>query len=230
MIIKTKGLVLSRMNYRDNDLIVRLYTQEKGLLSLIFKGIRKSRKNRMAYFQPLNILEINIKYDDKKDLQYPGEFSQATKLPNLYVDMVKTSLAFFLAELAYKSLNEHDADPALYHFFEQSVITLDQQEKGLANFHLIFLIQLAQHLGLGIHGNEESMVEIKNCSRETLGSNHISLLKKLIQSNYENSSLVKLQPAERSVLLQSLLDYYYYNLENMSEIKSLEVLESIFQN
>ena len=56
MLITTNAIVLTKIRFNDNDLIVKCYTNDKGITSYILKGILKSKKNnkKIAYFQPLS--------------------------------------------------------------------------------------------------------------------------------------------------------------------------------
>ena len=40
----TSAIVLSKIRYKDNDIIVKLYTKEYGIISFIVKGERNSKK------------------------------------------------------------------------------------------------------------------------------------------------------------------------------------------
>ena len=58
MIISTKAIVLSKLKYKDNDLIVKCYTESKGVVSFMVKNAFSSKKSKLkpAYFQPLCML------------------------------------------------------------------------------------------------------------------------------------------------------------------------------
>ena len=44
MLTKNQGIVLSKLKYRDNDLIVKCYTKERGVVTYILRGVLKSKK------------------------------------------------------------------------------------------------------------------------------------------------------------------------------------------
>ena len=44
MIISSRAIVLSKLNYRDNDLIIKLFVRELGLTSFIVRGGSKKNK------------------------------------------------------------------------------------------------------------------------------------------------------------------------------------------
>ena len=70
-VISSKAIVISTIKYSDTSLIVRLYTEEVGLVSFLLKGVLKSKKGKLrtAYFQPLNQLSIIFSHQEKRNLQ-----------------------------------------------------------------------------------------------------------------------------------------------------------------
>ena len=68
---QSRAIVLNKINYSETSLILKIYTEQEGLLSFIVKGIRgKKGKLRMAQFQALNLLEIDYKQTGKSDLRF----------------------------------------------------------------------------------------------------------------------------------------------------------------
>ena len=46
MLSKSKAIVLSTLRYKENDLIVKCYTNERGLVSYLQKGVFKSKRSK----------------------------------------------------------------------------------------------------------------------------------------------------------------------------------------
>ena len=47
MIISTKGIVISKIKFKENDLIVKCYTESNGILSFLVKGVLSSKKSKL---------------------------------------------------------------------------------------------------------------------------------------------------------------------------------------
>ena len=62
MIAKTNAIVLSKIKYGDNDLIIKCYTKEFGVVSFLQKGVVKSQKGKVnkAYFFIILFLRYKI--------------------------------------------------------------------------------------------------------------------------------------------------------------------------
>ena len=63
MIISSSAIVLSKLKYRDNDLIIKLLVRELGVTSFIVRA--GSKKNKTNYFQQLSLLEIEFDFNSK---------------------------------------------------------------------------------------------------------------------------------------------------------------------
>ena len=225
------------MNYSDSGLIVRVYTDKHGLISLIVKGIR-GKKNKMSLFMPLSVLDMVINYSDKKELHFPKEFTIKHKLKNLHTDIVKTSLSFFLAELVYKTTGGSERNDALYNFLENSILFLDGTEASVSNFHLVFMLKYASFLGFGIQGAGRDEGKYFDAERgifdtQPFHGNFFSLaqsrfLLQLLNSNYLTMNEVKISNQDRNILLNRILEFYYIHNEGIGQLKSAEVLSEVF--
>ena len=148
MLIKTKAIVLTKLKYRDNDLIVRCYTSHRGMVSYLLRNVLNSKKGnaKAAYFQPLSQLQIEEQYNPSRSLQSIKDIRLEFNYENLHTNVLKSSIAMFLAEMLSVSLKEEEQNTRLYHYLETSFLVLDQEE-SFSNFHLLFLFNLTKHLG-----------------------------------------------------------------------------------
>ena len=58
MIISSTAIVLSKLKYRDNDLIVKLLVRELGVTSFIVRG--GSKKINQIIFNNFHFLKLNL--------------------------------------------------------------------------------------------------------------------------------------------------------------------------
>ena len=75
MLVKTKGIVINHIKYKESSIIVRIYTEKLGLQSYIVNGVRSAKaKNKMALFQVLTILDlVAYYYEDQNKLNRISE-------------------------------------------------------------------------------------------------------------------------------------------------------------
>ena len=97
-ITSTKAIVMNSIKYGDSSLIVRLYTEEYGLVSYMLKGVLKSKKGKLkaAYFQPLTLLSVVCSHQEKRSLQSLRDAQVTYMYQKIPLDIVKQSVAMFL--------------------------------------------------------------------------------------------------------------------------------------
>ena len=140
MVTSTSAIVLSKIRYKDNDIIVKFFTKEYGVISFIVKGGQNSKKNKIkyVYFQELTILEIQFNYNSKRDLQYIKDIEIKHNYTSSHTDLVKVSVIMFLSEVLSNVITHQKRDIQLYNYIEQSLIWYDIN-KSNTYFHMIFL-------------------------------------------------------------------------------------------
>ena len=157
---------------------------------------------------------------------------------HLQEDIIKTSIALFLAEVLYKSVKEEEANPALYSFLTSALHILDLQNEGVANFHLCFLIQLSKFLGFFPQPNsqgEKSIFDLRDGIFRSnypdhpmfMDANEARVLERLLELNFETMKTFPLPGEMRRVMVKHLLRYYELHLHSMHEVKSHHVLEQV---
>lgn len=229
MLHKTKGIVLSYLKYRESSIIAKIYTETFGVQSYVINGVRSSRakSNKIALFQPLTLLDMVVYHKSHREtLQRLSEVRNAYPFTQLPFDMVRTSVALFLAELLGKCLKEEEANELLFHFLEESVILLDQTDQGLESFHLVFMVQLASYLGFGIESTDQFKEVLRGFKYSFPDGDHDKgALESIILEQPEG--LKKAGRVGRNILLAQLLFYYRVHLDHFGEIKSLDVLKAV---
>ena len=105
MLLKTKGIVLRFVKYKESSVIATIYTLEKGVVSVIANSVRsKNSKDKIALFQPLSLIELLIYHNTSKNISRVSEISSYHPLHNLRQDPIKASISFFITELLNKCL------------------------------------------------------------------------------------------------------------------------------
>ncbi|MBT8244608.1 MAG: DNA repair protein RecO [Winogradskyella sp.] len=240
MIIKSNLIVLSKIKYKDYDLIVRAYTKHRGSVSYLIKGGFKSSKTNRAksvYFQPLMQLSVEENYKSNQSLQYLKDIKTNYLYKTLYTNVYKSAVVMFLSELLTNVLKEEEQNEDLFHFIETAFQYLDSEEQ-FANFHIIFLLRLSRYLGFQPNESkaDSHFFNLRTGSFETTSKGHYSvsgknltLLKQLLGTNFDEVYLVKMSAKERHDVLSMLLLYFELHLEGFKKPKSLTILSEVFR-
>ena len=236
MLVKTKAIVLSALKYQEKSLIVKCFTHADGLKSYFVPNAFAAKKSnqKIAYFQPLTILEIEATHKNKGTLEHFKEIRLATPYNSVNTNIVKSTILIFLSEVLHHSIREEEKNELLFNFLESALIWLDNHEE-IANFHLILLLEVTKFLGFYPDDSEINFpffdVVDGNFTplhgMNSLAENDSFLLKKLIQLKFDSHQKT-FTAAERQILLKILLDYYAIHLDGFKKPRSFEVLKEVF--
>jgi len=239
MVVNTSGIVFHHLNYSESSIIAKIYTERFGLQSFLVKGVRlKNSRMRMNLFGPLSLVDLVMVYKEMSTLQHLRDISSAYPFTGITTDIRRTSLAIFINELLYKSIQGEEPDPALFAYIVDTVKYLDSTTERLGTFHLCVAMELTHFLGFRPHDNYSHSCRFFDLQEGAFTSSvpqHPYFLDEML-SGYWHELLSKpaFQPATdewgsalRNTLLNKLLDYYRLHLPNFREMKSPEVLKEI---
>ena len=139
MIVSTSAIILSKVRYQDNDLIVKCLTRDLGVISYMVKNISTSKnsKNKFAFFQLLNILDLESNYNPNRSIQYIKDLKIRYNFTSLHTNIYKSSVVMFLSEILSNIIHNESKDLELFDFIEESFIWYDKSEDS-SSFYLIF--------------------------------------------------------------------------------------------
>lgn len=233
---KTKLLVIRTIKCSDKSLIVTCFTQRNGIKTYFVKDVFSSRKNRQraAYFQPLNILEVVENYKTKNKLEILKEVSMAYQYQTVGVDIVKSTMILFLSEILYYSIKSEEENEPLFSYLETACIWLDTHH-DIVNTHLIIFMGITKYLGFfpnidTIQNRYFDLSEglfVNHQDVNTLNAEQTMLLKTLLKLRLDNDTNV-FRVTERQELLKIIIDYYMFHIDGFRKLKSIEVLKEVY--
>ena len=237
MLIKTRGIVLSYLKYRETSIIARVYTERLGVQTYVVNSVRKAKPpGRIALFQPFTLLEL-VAYVARGSggLTRLSEFRCAEPFQTLPYDVHKSSVVLFLSEVVGRAVREEEQNEPLFQFLHDSILNFDRQAVGSENFALTFLLQLANYLGFGASSGGEltDQVIMAGHAATAKGAAGPATLRLHEFDGYFDELLR--DPATSTIpngrvrheLLNVLIRYYQLHVEQMGEIRSLEILSQV---
>ena len=239
MLHKTRGIVFKTTGYGESSVIVQVFTEKFGLQSYIVNAAKKPKaKISSNMLQPLHLLDMIVYHKNTGNVQRIKELKNSPQLQTIPYDVIKSSIALFINEVLYKAVRQQPADENLFGFIFSAIEWLDHETEGLANFHLLFLIQLTRYLGFypdRYLAGEADYFDLKNgiFSRYKpdsvlyLSPPHTQNFTTLLQYSFENLPQIKLTNDDRRYLIQKLLEYYSLHIEGLGNIRSHEILEEV---
>jgi DNA repair protein RecO (recombination protein O) len=240
MQVKTKAIVISSIKFQEKSLIVKCFTQSDGLKSYFvrnaFSGSKSSRSlgTKIAYFQPLTILEIEAVHKNKGTLENFKEIKISTPFQSIHSDIYKSTIVMFVSEILHHSIHEEEKNESLFSFLETALLWLDHHDE-IANFHLILLLETTKYLGFYPDMSDLEMPFFEMTEGvftpfhaiSSLTEHETNLFRKLISLKFDNDQKT-FHVIERQIVLKILIDYYSFHLDGFKKPKSLDVLKEVF--
>jgi DNA repair protein RecO (recombination protein O) len=240
MLIKCKAIVLKTVDYSENSVVLKCFTDTHGIQSYMVNGVRsKKGAIKPSHLLPLSLLELESYHQQNKSLQRIKELRCVPQLKSIHFDLLKSSIGIFMAEVIHKIIkDENHSDQSLFTFLYNSIQILDLQSDRIVNFPIHFLAHFTKYLGFNPKGiyaetsngfdTHEGIFELydnRNPYQLTpILSQKLSLL---LQTNMMDGNNIDITYDQRTQLLESLIDYYKKHIEGVLDIKSHKVLAEV---
>lgn len=240
MLLKTKAIVIKTIDYSENSVIVKCFTEQFGLQTYLINGVKNKRGIiKPSHLMPLNLLELDVYHQLNKNLQRIKELKCQPILKSLHYDLIKSSIGIFISEILNKTLQaENQSDKNLFDFLYTVIQYLDLAEQNLANFPVYFMLQLSQYLGFGPKMNYSELNDSFDLEEgvfkstifgdinvvETAQAVHWAAL---CTASFEDFSQINITKQNRQILLTHAMEYYKFHIGEFRELKSHKVLMEV---
>lgn len=239
MLHQTKGIVFYKVKYSDTGFIIKVYTELFGLQSyMIRRSGNKKSLVKPTLIQPLTLVEIIVYHKEKKEVQHLKEIKIAYPFKTIHRDIRKSSVLIFLNEILYQVIREQELNHELFNFLYNSIISLDQSDKNISDFHLHFLMRLTKYIGFFPKNNFSEENPVFNL-QEGVFTNQIALPEITITRPFSDyfaglidagQRQVSIAVSHRPLLLEYLIQFYRIHVPDIKEIKSHYVLQSVLND
>lgn len=226
-----KAILLNRISYSESSLILTFYTHQNGLQKFIFQGGKKKAHQLF----PLAISEITFYKRPDSNLGKLTASESQRMLNELPFDPIKSTIAFFVADVLLKCLRTEEPESSLFEFLEDKICELDLA-KEVTYFPIIFLLDFAHYLGIFPHKSEGNFLyfnimegvfeNVKPINDIFYEGDAVELIS-MIMDNRGIELGDKTAKKTRDEALQILIHYYQLHIPQFTNLKSLEVIREI---
>lgn len=237
---KLRGVVLGTIKYSDKHNIVHIYTDVHGRMAFAVPlGNTHGSRRRNALLMPLSLVEMEGRVMPGRELATMRDLRSLQPLIDIHTDPVKNAVALFMGELLSHCIVEQERNETLFSFIEHSVLTLETQQRGVANFHICFLYRLGEHLGIqpdietyqpGAWFDMDGGV----FSLHPAGVQHLmrpdeaAVIKLISRMSYSNLHLFRFNREQRNQVLDTILAYLRLHNSTLGTLRSPDVLKQLF--
>lgn len=244
--IKTEGVVLGEVRFKDTSKILTLYTRKMGKISVMAQGAYRPKSQLIATTQPFSFCEFQLQKG--RNFYY---ISQADLIESFYSirdNMERIIYGFYILELLEKSTPDEEENEKIFMLLVKGLNILSKIESEYLKFIIAYELKFISFLGYRPYINRcvvcnnelnsnlrfsKSLGGIicNNCTSEdytskSVDSSFVIGLNDLLFAPLE--SLDKINISEKTLvrLHEILVDYILFSIDR-NEFKSLDLLRTI---
>lgn len=251
-VYRTSGIILRRTDFGEADRLLTVLTPERGKLRLVAKGARKPSSRKSGHVELFCHTQFLVAVG--RDLDIITQAEMIEPFLALRDDLLPTTYAYYVAELADAFIGEGDVSQPLFDLVRDAMGWIDQAagaadpEKALplvARYYEIHLLGLAGYQPQLYVCNQckkplepqvnymspaEGGVLCPRCGYERVGTVELSVnaqkvLRFLQTHDWASVRLLSLAEATRRELERTLADYITYYLER--KLKSVDFMHRL---
>lgn len=140
-----QAVVLKRYNFSEADRIVTLFTQSRGKITAIAKGVRKSTSRKAAHIEPFT--HANIYFAHTRGMPIISQAETVNNFSHLRNNLDSTRLTFHVIEIIDKLFPDDQPQPQVFkqlllllNFLNNdNLLTQTTQQQAISQFQLNIL-------------------------------------------------------------------------------------------
>jgi DNA repair protein RecO (recombination protein O) len=244
-VYRTEAIVLRRTDFGEADRLLTVYTPDKGKLKLIAKGARKPTTRKSGHVELFSYGRFMVAVGRQLDIVTQAETLEPF-LP-LREDLMRTTYAYYVAELADAITAERDENQPLFRLLKDAFGWLCTAESLplVARYYELHLLSLAGYqpqlyicLGCKELLEEEvnylspadGSVYCQRCGHDQPGTLEVSvnaqkIMRFLQTRDWETCRLLNLSPVSHAEVERVMDHYITYHLER--KLKSVDFLHRL---
>jgi DNA repair protein RecO (recombination protein O) len=244
-VYRTEAIVLRRTDFGEADRLLTAFTPERGKLRLVAKGARKPSSRKSGHLELFSHGQYMVAVG--RDLDIVTQAETLEPFLSLREDLLRTTYAYYVAELADAFTAEQDENRPLFELLKDAFGWLcDATDLRLvARYYELHLLGLAgyqpqlfvcggckQRLEPEINylSAADGSVFCRRCGYDRVGTveisvNALKVLRFLQTREWETCRLLRLSPSSHAELEQLMNSYITYHLER--RLKSVDFIHRL---
>lgn len=231
---------LKLIPHSDRTAILAAYSRELGRVSFaVNSGAGPAAARRRALLMPLNPIEVVSSARPGRELLSMREPRALMPLHQIISSPERSAVALFMAEVLERVLRQSDPEPLIFDFIIDAISRLNSPQTAPANFHLCFMVRLAEMLGIApdpadfrqgmIFDMADGIFRLSApLHGQSLSAADSAIAARVLRISWQNQALFRLDRNARNLILSKILDYYSLHLTDLSNLRSPSILHSIF--
>lgn len=244
--INSQGIVLRSTRYKENDLILTLFTRKYGRVSAISRGAQRQKSKLLPISQIFSYNNYVLKKNG--DMFTISQGDSIKSFFNISSDIEGFSYASFIVKLVDNNIIEGQPNNRLFELLVQTLFILSEDYEDKMYIFDIFVLKFIDFLGyrpqvtsctrcgskdvdFSVFSIEEGGIVCRDCVQKDeflikLDKTTISLMQYILNNDIILCSKAKVSKVLVRELFKILKMYLRYHFENIN-FKSLDILKSV---
>jgi DNA repair protein RecO (recombination protein O) len=252
-VYRTEGIVLRRTDFGEADRLLTVLTPERGKLRLVAKGARKPSSRKSGHVELFAHSQMLVAVG--RDLDIVTQAETIEPFVGLRRDLLRTTYAYYLAELVDAFLAEHDENRPMFELLRDSLGRLSAEGSGEGELEaaLGLVARYFELRLLSLAGYQPQLFSCVRCGKPLepevnymsaadggvlcrddgydrvgtleLSVNALKVLRFLQTRDWATCRLLRLSTASRQEVERVMIDYITYHLER--QVKSVEFMHRL---
>lgn len=150
--VRTRGIVLKKLDYSDSSIIVTLFTYSLGKVKILVRGAKRPKSRFVSIFETFNIVETVLHIKDNREIQHISDAKTITSYAQLRHSYQKQVWAGRISRFVDSILPDLSPSKGLYSLTERTLFMLSHSKNDEAIF-VAFLSKALRVLGYGLNLN-----------------------------------------------------------------------------
>ena len=145
VIINTQGIVLKSVPYKENDLILTIFSRKLGKVSVIARGAKKSKSSLLSSSQIFAYSNFTLKREGNMYRVTQSEIIKS--FYNLSYDFEAFSYATYILKLIDSFIIENQPNNRLFILLAQSLYLFCEEDIDMEYVSLCFKLKFLEYIG-----------------------------------------------------------------------------------
>jgi DNA repair protein RecO (recombination protein O) len=143
--LKTEAIVFKKKSVLNRDMVVTLFTEERGKIKLYAKGMKKITSRRLPHNETGNLIKTVI--NKRGDNYYLQETQLISLFSQIKKDKIKLNYLYFFLFVLDRLLPENQKEPPVYTTLKKFLIDLSRSKNFQIDQVTAYLNIFLQQLG-----------------------------------------------------------------------------------
>lgn len=178
MYYQDTAIILSRKDYREDDLLIHVYTENHGKVRLAARGAKKIKSKLAGHIEPMNLVELN--WVSGKNIDQLTGAVMCSSFSALKQDLSKINYGLHFINLVDELTRENVKDARIFYLLKAALDFLEEKSNNYSIARLAFGYKLLYLLGFdvskkkGLALSAEIDFVVKNSMEQIAGHKNIN--------------------------------------------------------